>query len=148
MKGSGHIQYRLLGLLVFGGMVLGAAGWAALAPLPSDSKELIYEIPKGTWARRYAGEKIEVVPSEIRLTLGVKDILVINNGDDVPQMFGPVLIMPGQSFQLPFRTASSYQFLCTLHASGQLTVTVEPMPETGWQRAWWRTMALVNRAAS
>ena len=61
-------------------------------------------IPKGTWARRMAGENLEVLPSEIHLTIGVKDVLVLQNQDDVPQLFGPVLIMPGQSFQLPFRS--------------------------------------------
>ena len=128
--------------LCLAGVALGAAGWAALTPLPSDSREAVYVIPKGNWARRAAGEKIEVVPSQIQLTLGVKDILVIKNDDDVPQMFGPVLIMPGQTFQLPFRKASSYQFLCTLHASGQLTVVVAPKPETGWERIRWRISTL------
>jgi len=68
----------------------------------------------------------------------VKDILVLKNHDDVPQMFGPVLIMPGETFQLPFRKASNYQFLCTAHASGQLSVVVEPMPKIGWERFRWR----------
>ena len=128
-----------------GGVGLGAAAWAAWTPLSSDSRELVYAIPKGNWARRAAGEKVEVVPSEIRLTLGIKDILVIKNDDVVPQMFGPVLIMPGQSFRLPFRRASSYQFLCSLHASGQLTVVVEAEPETGWRRLRWRMTTLAGR---
>ena len=131
-------------VIVLAGIVLGVPAWAALTPVESDSKEQVYVIPKGTWARRMAGEKLEVLPSEIHLTLGVKDVLVLRNQDDVPQMFGPVLIMPGQSFELPFRTASRYQFLCTLHASGQLEIIVEPMPEPGWARLRWRAIALVQ----
>jgi hypothetical protein len=138
----------LWGLLVAGGVSIVAAGWAAFNPLPSDSRELVYVIPKGNWARRVAGENIQAVPSQIHLTLGVKDILVLKNHDDVPQMFGPVLIMPGETFQLPFRKASNYQFLCTLHASGQLSVIVEPMPEVGWQRFRWRVLTLVGLASS
>ena len=138
----------LWGLLVAGGVSVVAAGWAAFNPLPSDSRELVYVIPKGNWARRVAGENIQAVPSQIHLTLGVKDILVLKNHDDVPQMFGPVLIMPGETFQLPFRKASNYQFLCTLHASGQLSVIVEPMPEVGWQRFRWRVLTLVGLASS
>jgi len=138
----------LWGLLVAGGVSVVAAGWAAFNPLPSDSRELVYVIPKGNWARRVAGENIQAVPSQIHLTLGVKDILVLKNHDDVPQMFGPVLIMPGETFQLPFRKASNYQFLCTLHASGQLSVIVEPMPELGWQRFRWRVLTLVGLASS
>jgi hypothetical protein len=117
---------------------LAAVAWAALAPIGTDSRQQAYAIPKGTWARRMAGEKLDVLPQEIRLMIGVKDILVLNNEDDVPQMFGPVLIMPGQSFELPFRLASQYQFACSLHVSGQLTVVVEPMPEPGWARLKWR----------
>lgn len=136
-------------LLIFlATIVLGATACAALAPISSDSREQVYVIPMGTWARRSAGEKLDVLPPAIRLTVGVKDILVMKNEDEVPQMFGPVLIMPGQSFQLPFEVASNYQFACTAHVSGQLTVVVEPMPEAGWVRLRWRAAALFGQKAS
>jgi hypothetical protein len=89
-----------------------------------------------------AGDPVEILPDEIRLTLGVKDILVLMNQDDVPQIFGPTLMMPGQSFRLPFAQASSYQFACTAHASGQMTVLVEPFPATPWARLRWRVREL------
>ena len=47
----------------------------------------------------------------------------------MPQIFGPALMMPGQSFRLPFEQASEYQFACTAHASGQMTVIVDPNPD-------------------
>jgi plastocyanin len=119
-----------------------ALTWAALAPIASSDRDEVFEIPKGTWARRMAGDKVEILPREVRLVLGVKDVLVLRNLDDVPQVFGPVLMMPGQSFRLPFETASSYQFACTAHASGQMTVTVLPNPEAGWERLAWRARAL------
>jgi hypothetical protein len=115
-----------------------ATAWAALSPIRSTSHDVVFEIPKGTWARRMAGNKVEILPSRIRLTLGLKDVLVLKNMDDVPQTFGPILMMPGQSFRLPFAVASDYQFACTAHASGQMTITVEPMPESPWARVWWR----------
>lgn len=89
-----------------------------------------------------AGNKVEILPSEIRLTLGVRDILVLKNLDDVPQIFGPTLMMPGQSFRLPFRRASRYQFACTAHASGQMIIVVEPFPATPWARLRWRVQEL------
>jgi hypothetical protein len=89
-----------------------------------------------------AGDPVEILPDQIRLTLGVKDILVLMNQDDVPQIFGPTLMMPGQSFRLPFAQASSYQFACTAHASGQMTVLVEPFPATPWARLRWRVREL------
>lgn len=123
---------------------LAALGWAALAPVSSASNELLFEIPKGTWARRMAGEPIAILPDHIRLTLGVRDVLVLRNLDDVPQTFGPTLMMPGQSFRLPFAVASSYSFACTAHASGQMTVLVEPLPATPWARLAWRMREILE----
>ena len=125
------------------GAVLVVVLWATLSPVTSDDRDVIFEIPRGTWARRMAGDKVEILPNEVRLTLGIKDVLVLKNSDDVPQVFGPTLVMPGQSFRLPFEVASSYQFTCTAHASGQMTVTVAPGPAAGWERLAWRTRALM-----
>ena len=117
---------------------LAACTWLAFAPGESASRDEIFAIPKGTWARRMSGDPVEILPDEIRLTLGVRDVLVLENHDDVPQIFGPTLMMPGQTFRLPFAVASSYVFTCTAHASGQLQVIVEPFPATPWARLRWR----------
>ena len=135
---------KLAASLTAGILIASAASWAAFGPVGADDREEAFEIPKGTWARRMAGDKVEILPGEVRLMLGVKDVLVLRNRDDVPQVFGPVLMMPGQSFKLPFEMASSYQFACTAHASGQMTVTVEPAPAVGWERLAWRTRALIG----
>jgi hypothetical protein len=126
-----------------GALLLGIA-WAAFAPLPAGSRDQRFEIPKGTWARRMAGAKIEILPSEIYLALGVRDILVLQNNDDVPQTFGPVLMMPGQSFRLPFGVASTYSFACTAHLSGQMSVVVDPEPTAGWPRLSWRVRTMMR----
>jgi hypothetical protein len=125
-------------------VVLAATLWAALTPVKVGVRDEIFEIPKGTWARRMAGDKVEILPSTIRLTLGVRDTLVLVNQDEVPQTFGPVLMMPGQSFRLPFGVASSYQFACTAHASGQMTVIVDAMPVSAWGRLLWRVGRLIR----
>lgn len=121
---------------------LGLLTWAAFAPIPAEARDELFEIPRGTWARRMAGNRIEILPNTIRLTLGVRDALLLRNLDDVPQVFGPVLIMPGQSFRLPFEVASTYNFACTAHASGQMSVIVEPSPEPGWELLRWRAKHL------
>jgi hypothetical protein len=126
------------GLVVFVIGCVCALLLVALLPVRYDSREEIFEIPKGTWAQRMAGNTVSILPDEIYLALGVRDLLVLRNLDDVPQMFGPTLIMPGQSFKLPFELASEYQFACTAHASGQMTVVVDPEPTPGWQRLQWR----------
>jgi hypothetical protein len=125
-------------------LVLGGLGWAALAPIEVASHDELFEIPHGTWARRMAGEKIEILPQTIRLTLGINDVLLLRNADEVPHVFGPTLIMPGQSFSLPFAQASTYSFMCTAHASGQLSVVVEATPAPGWEGLRWRMRKLTN----
>src|SRR5205085_12523069 len=131
-------------ILAVAGEATIAITWAAVSPIASRDRDEVFEIPKGTWARRMAGDKVEILPNRVRLVLGVKDVLVLKNRDDVPQVFGPVLMMPGQSFSLPFEVASSYQFACTAHASGQMTVTVLPGPAAGWERLAWRTRAILG----
>lgn len=129
--------------------MIAVLAWAGFAPIDSGGKNLsreeIFEIPKGTWARRMSGENIGILPDEIRLTLGIRDILVLKNLDDVPQIFGPALMMPGQSFRLPFEQAAEYQFACTAHASGQMSVIVAPNPATPWARIIWRARELASQ---
>jgi hypothetical protein len=117
-------------------IVLGAIAWIAATPLADAAREELHVIPKGTYARRSAGENIDIVPSTIRMQMGVRDVLKVRNDDDVPQLFGPVLLMPGQSFRLPFNVASEYQFTCTAHVSGYLTVIVDAAPP------WWHLALL------
>jgi len=138
MKGHSARRGGLLLLVV----ALAVLAWAALAPLSVGSRDALFEIPAGTFARRMAGDKVEILPDTIRLTLGLDDVLLLKNLDDVPQVFGPALIMPGQSFRLPFEQASTYSFACSAHASGQMSVVVDPHPAAGWPtlRYRWRQL--------
>lgn len=135
-------------LVAVAGVVAGVLGWAALTPIESDTRDQIFEIPKGTWSRRMSGDEVEILPDHIRLTLGVRDTLVLRNLDDVPQTFGPTLMMPGQSFRLPFEKAAEYQFACTAHASGQMTIVVHPNPDTPWARVLWRARSFSDKLRS
>lgn len=125
-----------------GVLTLGAAVWAGFAPIKFESRDALFEIPKGTFARRMASNKVDILPNHIYLTLGLHDVLVLKNMDDVPQIFGPTLMMPGQSFRLPFEVASDNQFACTAHASGQMTIVVDPEPVWPWQKVVWRVRTL------
>ncbi len=131
-----HWRLTVLGTAAL--LALGALAWAALAPVRSPTRDQLFEIPKGTFARRMAGDKVEILPSEVHLMLGVQDVLLLRNSDTVPQIFGPVLIMPGQDFRLPFEQVSDNEFACSAHASGQMTVRVLPVPAPGLARLRWR----------
>lgn len=129
-----------------GAVLAGFLAWAAFAPIPAATgREQPFAIPEGTWARRMAGEQVEILPQRIRLTLGINDVLLLENRDKVPQTFGPALLMPGQRFRLPFDVASEYQFACSAHASGQMTIVVDPFPASPWGRLRWRMLELADR---
>jgi len=123
---------------------MGVLGWAAFTPVLVDSRDKVFAIPEGTYARRRAGDDVDILPSQIRLTLGLEDVLLLKNRDVVPQTFGPALLMPGQNFRLPFEVASEYQFACTAHSSGQMTVIVDPFPGTPFARVRWRAARFID----
>ena len=127
---------RLFGIVA--GVILTPVVFAAMWPVTFDSREELFEIPKGTWARRMAGEKREILPSEIHLLVGIRNVLMLKNSDDVPQIFGPTLLMPGQTLRIPFTRPSENYFACTAHASGQLVIVVEAAPTWPWNRLSWR----------
>jgi hypothetical protein len=124
---------------------LGVAGWAALAPLPAASRERVYVIPRGTAAAQAAGKDPQVLPANIRLTLGRQDILVLRNEDDAPQTIGVVRLEPGQTFRLPFYTPMEMALACSAHGSGRLVISAEPDPTPGWGRLRWRVRGLVEK---
>src|SRR3569833_809983 len=124
-------------------LILAVGSLTALAvigftPIESASRDEIFAIPKGTWVRRMSGNKVEILPDHIRLPLGIRDVLVLRIQDDEPSFFGRTLMVPGQTFRLPFERAAEYTFACTAHASGQMTIVVEPSPTTPWARLRWR----------
>jgi hypothetical protein len=126
-----------------GALALGAAVWAAVAPLPRGSRELVYLVPKGNAARVASGAG-SPLPSRLRFTVGIRDVLVLRNDDDVPASLGPVILAPGQTYRVPFRAPAEFQLACSAHADGQLSVVVVPAPSRGWARLAWRVSEILG----
>ncbi|MEO5775030.1 MAG: hypothetical protein ABIQ32_13065 [Sphingomicrobium sp.] len=147
-RSANRLKSMRAAALVLSLLLLVGLAWIAFAPLPAGPREQLFEIPRGTHARRMSGDHADILPQTIRLTLGVKDVLVFRNSDVAPHIFGPTLIMPGQSFSLPFSQASTYSFQCTAHANGQLNIVVDPAPTPGWQRLRWRLAAFAPANAA
>jgi len=126
------------GILILGG--LAAVGWLALAPIaprPLAERELLYVIPKGAEARGGSDGQF-ALPSTVRLTLGVRDVLVLRNDDTLPMQVGPVRLAPGQSYRLPFHQPGALQLACSFHQGIGLVLFVDPPPRPGWERLRWR----------
>jgi hypothetical protein len=126
-------------------LALGAAVWAALAPLPEGSHALTFVIPPGTAARLQAGEPLTVLPSPIHLTVGVRDVLVLTNDDDAVHQVGPIILGSRQTYRIPFRRPGTFQYACSLHAAGTLTLVIAPTPAAGLDRLRWRLDRLIAR---
>ena len=127
-------------------VALGAVGWGAFAPFPEGSRVLTYVIPLGTAARLKSGEVLSVVPSPIRLTIGVRDVLVLTNDDEVVHQVGPIVLGARQTYRIPFRRPGRFQYACSLHASGTLSLVIAAEPAAGLPRLGWRLDRLIARS--
>jgi hypothetical protein len=127
-------------------VVAGLAGlaWAAYAPMPERGAALAFVIPPGTAARLKAGDPFSVLPSPIHLTVGVRDVLVITNDDDVVHQVGPIILGSRQTYRIPFRRPGQLKYNCSLHAAGTLTLVIDPPPAAGIERLRWRLGSLVT----
>lgn len=114
--------------------LLALLAWAALAPLGYRTRERAFDFPSGAGAVS--------VPGEVRLALGVRDVLLLRNRDSVPHVFGQVTVPSRRAFRLPFEQAGSYPFACDAAPGKRVTVRVVPEPDPGWERVAWRWEAL------
>lgn len=126
--------------------LLGLAGlaWAAFAPMPERGAALTFVVPPGTAARLKAGEALNVLPSPIHLTVGVRDVLVITNDDEAIHQVGPIVVGSRQTYRIPFRRPGTFKYDCSLHATGTLTLVIDPPPAAGLARLRWRLASLVT----
>jgi len=125
-----------IGALAVVGAALVALAWTALAPLPADSRELVYVIPKGTGVGD--GAAAAGLPAFVQLTLGLRDVLVFRNEDTIEQTIGPVRLAPGQTYRLPFHQPGAVQLACSFHRGTHFLIFVDPAPAAGWDRLRWR----------
>lgn len=120
--------------LALGACLLALLAWAALAPLGYPTRERAFDFPQG------AGPA--AVPDEVRLALGVRDVLLLRNRDAVPHVFGQVLVLPRHAFRLPFERAGRFPFACDVAPGKRVTVRVAPEPAPGWRRLAWRLQTM------
>jgi len=124
----GLVRRAQLALAAF---VLVLLAWAALAPLRYPTRELALDFARPVQ-----------VPAELRLTLGVRDVLLLRNRDRTPHVFGQVLVLPGREIRLPFEQAGDYPFACDAAPAARVLVRVLAQPDPGWARLRWRLAAL------
>jgi hypothetical protein len=127
-------------------IALGALAWGAFAPLPETGAAVSFVIPPGAAARLKAGEPLTILPSPIFLTVGVRDVLAITNDDEAIHQVGPIILGSRQTYRIPFRKPGRFQYACSLHATGTLSLVIAPPPAAGLERLRWRLDQLTSRS--
>jgi len=107
--------------------------WASLSPLRYPSREKLIELGGA-----------QPVPSAVRLTLGVQDVLLLRNDSTFAHVFGQLRVLPGHVIRLPFEHVGEFDFACSAHPRGQVLVQVVAPPDPGLARLRWRWSGLVD----
>ncbi len=125
------LNFKLLLILLLILLLMGTLGWF-IAGQREKTRTITYVIPPGTSQQLEAGQDTIDVPSEIVLTVGVRDTLVIENQDDVFHSFGPFVIGPHTTLTKRFKLARVYEGACTFHQTQQMKVVINPAPWDIW----------------
>ncbi len=81
-----------------------------------------YQIPAGTGAAIDDGERVSIMPSDLRVRVG--DILEITNDDDRGHTIGPFFVGAGEVLRQEFTSPGRFEGLCTIDPDGEIVVTV------------------------
>jgi plastocyanin len=79
-------------------------------------------VPAGTGARIDSGEAVELIPRDLALSVG--DTMVIENQDARNHTVGPFAVRAGETLDYTFSSSGIFKGACTVHPSGEVTITV------------------------
>jgi plastocyanin len=82
-----------------------------------------YVIPSGTSQRALSGEKISIVPQELKVKVG--DTIRIRNEDVYGSQVGIFHVGAGETVTMKFTTPGTLTGACDIHPSGKFTIEVE-----------------------
>ncbi len=82
-----------------------------------------YEIPAGAGEALDAGTPLEILPAELRATVGQS--IEIVNVDDRGHLVGPFFVGANETLNWTFTTPGEFIGVCTVHPSGEIKVIVE-----------------------
>ena len=117
-----RVRLLLLACLLLAGC---SEGRGALVVDDPDAPSADYEylIPDGTAERITAGETVEILPAQLTVTVG--EVIRIVNQDSAGHFVGIFYVGPGETVTQRFASPGTFSGLCTIHPSGQISLTVE-----------------------
>lgn len=129
---DGALPWRRRPLTWLAATLMALLLWASLSPMRYPSREKLIELGGA-----------QAVPSEVRLTLGVQDVLLLRNHGTVPHVFGQLRVLPGHALRLPFEQVADLEFACSAHPRGLVLVHVVAPPDPGLARLRWRVGGMI-----
>ena len=116
-------------LALTAGLALGATLLNDDAPRPGlsagedgVSADYDYVIPSGTGDRIDAGERIDILPAELQVTVG--ETIRITNDDTRGHVVGVFYVGAGETLTQSFTAPGVLSGECTVHSSGVFTLSV------------------------
>jgi hypothetical protein len=100
----------------------GARTAAVAAATAADAADFAYVIPLGTGERIDRGEPVDIIPGNLDVRVG--QVLRIVNEDTRGHLVGPFFVGRGETLTQRFASAGTLSGACSIHPSGQITVTV------------------------
>jgi hypothetical protein len=81
-----------------------------------------FVIPPGAGEAFDRGEPLEILPADLDVRVG--EVLEIVNEDDRGHLIGPFFVGAGETLRQRFASPGEFIGVCTVHPSGEITVTV------------------------
>lgn len=107
-----------------------AITFSEIVPTHDTSREFRIVIPEGTGTQIAMGNDPGIIPLEIKLTLGEKDILVLENHDNVDYLVGGVWVAPFETVSKQFYEPQTFIGLCTVTVGRDLVEIIVSEPES------------------
>ncbi len=119
----------VVAIALIAGVALGATVLNDDAPRPGLSAaeddapaDYDYVIPVGTGERIDAGERIDILPAKLQVTVG--ESIRITNDDSRGHVVGVFYVGAGETLTQSFTAPGVLTGECTVHSSGVFTLTV------------------------
>ena len=84
--------------------------------------DYLFVIPAGSGEAIDRGEPLEILPGSLEVEVG--EVIEIVNEDDRGHLVGPFFVGANETMRQEFTSRGEYVGICTVHPSGEITVTV------------------------
>ncbi|MEM9607795.1 MAG: hypothetical protein AAGA99_10265 [Actinomycetota bacterium] len=88
----------------------------------AEVSDYAFLIPAGAGEAFDRGEPLEILPGNLDVRVG--EVLEIVNEDDRGHLIGPFFVGAGETLRQRFASPGEFIGICTVHPSGEITVTV------------------------